>query len=51
MTWVHRSYSSGTSKTFTNSMQAFSKTWTLVTGESVAWPTGVGGKGNAVLQA
>ena len=28
-------------------MQAFSKTWTLGTGKSVAWPKGVGGKGNA----
>ena len=28
-------------------MQAFSKTWTLGTGKSVAWPAGVGGKGNA----
>ena len=28
-------------------MQAFSPTWTLGTGKSVAWPTGVGAKGNA----
>ena len=38
---------SGTTKAFTNSMQAFSETWTLGTGKSVAWPVGVGGKGNA----
>ena len=47
LTWVHRSDGSGTTKAFTNSMQAFSKTWTLGTGKSVAWPSGVGGKGNA----
>ena len=47
MTWAHRSDGSGTTKAFTNSMQAFSKTWTLGTGKSVAWPSGVGGKGNA----
>ncbi len=47
LTWVHRSDGSGTTKAFTNSMQAFSKTWTLGSGKSVAWPTGVGGKGNA----
>ena len=45
--WAHRSDGSGTTKAFTNSMQAFSKTWKLGTGKSVAWPTGVGGKGNA----
>ena len=47
ITWVHRSDGSGTTKAFTNSMQAFSTTWTLGTGKSVAWPVGVGGKGNA----
>ena len=47
LTWAHRSDGSGTTKAFTNSMQAFSKTWTLGTGKSVAWPVGVGGKGNA----
>ena len=45
--WVHRSDGSGTTKVFTNSMQAFSREWTLGTGKSVAWPAGVGGKGNA----
>ena len=45
--WVHRSDASGTTKGFTNSMQAFSREWTLGTGKSVAWPAGVGGKGNA----
>jgi len=45
--WVHRSDGSGTTKSFTNSMQAFSREWTLGTGKSVAWPAGVGGKGNA----
>ena len=36
-----------TTKAFTNSMQAFSKTWTLGTGKSVKWPAGVGAKGNS----
>ncbi|ABM75710.1 ABC transporter, substrate binding protein, phosphate [Prochlorococcus marinus str. NATL1A] len=47
MTWAHRSDGSGTTKAFSNSMQAFSKTWNLGTGKSIAWPAGVGGKGNA----
>ena len=47
MLWAHRSDGSGTTKAFTNSMEAFSPTWTLGTGKSVAWPQGVGGKGNA----
>ncbi len=47
LTWVHRSDGSGTTKAFTNSMQSFSKTWTIGIGKSVNWPAGVGGKGNA----
>ena len=47
LTWIHRSDGSGTTKAFTNSMQAFSNSWTLGTGKSVAWPKGIGGKGNA----
>ena len=47
ITWVHRSDGSGTTKAFTNSMQAFSSTWTLGTGKSVKWPSGVGAKGNS----
>ncbi len=50
LTWVHRSDGSGTTKAFTNSMQAFSNDsseWSLGTGKSVKWPAGVGGKGNA----
>ena len=47
ITWAHRSDGSGTTKAFTNSMEAFSPTWTLGTGKSVAWRVGVGGKGNA----
>ncbi len=47
LTWVHRSDGSGTTKAFTRSMQAFSKRWKLGTGKSVAWPSGIGGKGNA----
>ncbi|WP_392350863.1 phosphate ABC transporter substrate-binding protein PstS [Parasynechococcus sp.] len=47
ITWVHRSDGSGTTKAFTNSMQAFSSTWSLGTGKSVKWPAGVGAKGNS----
>ncbi len=47
LTWAHRSDGSGTTKAFTNSMQTFSKAWTLGTGKSIAWPVGYGGKGNA----
>ena len=47
LTWVYRSDGSGTTAAFTNSMQAFSKKWKLGTGKSVAWPVGVGNKGNA----
>ena len=47
MTWVYRSDGSGTTAAFTNSMQAFSKKWKLGAGKSVAWPVGVGNKGNA----
>ena len=48
ITWVHRSDGSGTTKAFTNSMQAFSSEWTLGTGKSVKWPgkNAVGAKGN-----
>ncbi len=47
LTWVHRSDGSGTTKAFSNSMQAFSPEWDLGVGKSVKWLTGVGGKGNA----
>ena len=47
LTWAHRSDGSGTTKAFTNSMEAFSPTWTLGTGKSVACHAGFGGKGNA----
>ena len=47
VTWVHRSDGSGTTKAFTNSLQAFSPKWTLGTGKSVKWPVGVGAKGNS----
>jgi phosphate transport system substrate-binding protein len=47
ITWVHRSDGSGTTKAFTNSMEAFSSKWTLGTGKSVTWPAGVGAKGNS----
>ncbi len=47
LTWTHRSDGSGTTKAFTNSMKAFSLTWTLGTGKSVKWPAGVGAKGNS----
>ena len=47
LTWAHRSDGSGTTKAFTNSMEAFSETWNLGTGKSVKWPAGVGAKGNS----
>ena len=47
LTWTHRSDGSGTTKAFTNSMEAFSKTWNLGTGKSVKWPAGIGAKGNS----
>ncbi len=47
LTWVHRSDGSGTTKAFTNSLEAFSSEWTLGSGKSVKWPAGVGAKGNA----
>ena len=46
ITVAHRSDGSGTTAAFTESMQAFSKEWTLGTGKSVDWKVGVGGKGN-----
>ena len=51
LVWVHRSDGSGTTKAFTNSMQAFSSKWTLGTGKSVKWPAGVGAKGNSGVAA
>jgi phosphate transport system substrate-binding protein len=47
LTWAHRSDGSGTTKAFTNSIEAFSKTWNLGTGKSVKWSAGVGAKGNS----
>jgi phosphate transport system substrate-binding protein len=43
---VHRSDGSGTTAAFTESLQSFSKEWTLGSGKSVNWKVGVGGKGN-----
>lgn len=47
MVWVHRSDGSGTTASFSESMKAFSKTWTLGIGKSIKWPSGVGAKGNS----
>jgi len=48
ITVVHRSDGSGTSFVFTNYLSKVSKEWADKVGAdtSVAWPTGVGGKGN-----
>jgi phosphate transport system substrate-binding protein len=46
ITVAHRSDGSGTTFAFTNSLQAFSPTWTLGAEKAVKWPVGVGGKGN-----
>ena len=45
---VHRSDGSGTTNIFTTYLSQISPTWkgTLGAGKSVAWPVGVGGKGN-----
>ena len=53
LTVVHRSDGSGTTKGFTNSLSAFSPEWkkNVGTGKAVAWPTGIGGKGNSVAAA
>jgi phosphate transport system substrate-binding protein len=48
ITVVHRSDGSGTTWIFTNYLSKVSKTWAEKVGnnKSVAWPAGVGGKGN-----
>ncbi|OHB59317.1 MAG: phosphate ABC transporter substrate-binding protein PstS [Planctomycetes bacterium RBG_13_46_10] len=48
VTVVHRADGSGTTWIFTNYLDKVSKQWheTVGTGKAVAWPTGVGGKGN-----
>jgi phosphate transport system substrate-binding protein len=48
ITCVHRSDGSGTTFTFTNYLEKVSPEWKEKVGSStsVAWPTGVGGKGN-----
>jgi phosphate transport system substrate-binding protein len=48
ITVVHRSDGSGTTWIFTNYLTKVSKTWAEKVGnnKAVAWPTGVGGKGN-----
>jgi phosphate transport system substrate-binding protein len=50
---VWRSDGSGTTKGFTNSLSAFSPEWkkNVGTGKAVAWPVGVGGKGNSGVAA
>ena len=50
---VFRSDGSGTTKGFTNSLSAFSPEWkkTVGTGKAVAWPVGIGGKGNSGVAA
>ena len=50
---VHRSDGSGTTKGFTNSLSAFSPEFAerVGTGKSVAWPVGIGGKGNSGVAA
>ena len=50
---VHRSDGSGTTKGFTNSLSAFSPEWkkNVGIGKAVAWPTGIGGKGNSGVAA
>ena len=47
MTWVYRSDGAGTTAAFTRSMNEFSDKWKLGVAKSVAWPVGIGNKGNA----
>ena len=47
MTWVYRSDGAGTTASFTRSMRQFSDKWKLGVAKSVAWPVGIGNKGNA----
>ena len=53
ITVVHRSDGSGTTAGFTASLSAFSDEWAerVGTGKAVAWPVGVGGKGNSGVAA
>ena len=51
ITVVYRSDGSGTTAGFTNSLRSFSPEWTIGSGKSVAWQTGVGSKGNAGVSA
>jgi phosphate transport system substrate-binding protein len=46
ITVAYRSDGSGTTAAFTESLQAFSKEWTLGSNKSVNWKVGIGGKGN-----
>ena len=47
MTWVYRSDGAGTTAALTRSMNEFSDKWKLGVAKSVAWPVGIGNKGNA----
>jgi phosphate transport system substrate-binding protein len=51
ITVVHRSDGSGTTFAFTNSLHAFSPSWTAGVAKSVNWPTGLGAKGNEGVSA
>ena len=53
ITVVHRSDASGTTFTFANYLSKVSPEWkkTLGANTSIAWPTGVGGKGNEGVSA
>ena len=53
ITVVHRSDGSGTTAGWTSSLSAFSPEWaeTVGSGKAVAWPTGVGAKGNSGVAA
>jgi phosphate transport system substrate-binding protein len=53
ITVVHRSDGSGTTFTFANYLSKIDKTWAEKVGAntSIAWPTGVGGKGNEGVAA
>ena len=51
ITTVHRSDGSGTTEIFTKALTSFSADWTAGGAQSVQWPNGLGGKGNAGVAA
>jgi phosphate transport system substrate-binding protein len=51
ISFIHRSDGSGTTFIFTNHLQAACSQWPAGAGKTVAWPTGLGAKGNEGVTA